>query len=171
MAGLAQMGIHPVWIDNRRVDSAAMFMAYQSTVTEASPWYGRLRVDVHRMISTGGAQVEWPPSVDANPCSDPDCFRCSVGQGGYVFRWYHPSWEARYLQLRRGNECWTPNETAAVAARRDAQFYSRQPAHQAQTRARMQQMQDGLEAAGGDLGQYLRNLVAGNRPRDDAQQP
>ena len=169
MTGLAPLDAHPVWIDNRRVDSAAMFMAYQSTVTEASPWYGRLRIDVHRMISVGGVQVGWPPSVYANPCSDPGCFRCAEGQGGYVFRWYHPSWEARYLQLRRGDVCWTPNETAAVAALRDAQFYSRQPEHQAQTRARMQQMRDGLEAAGGDLEQYLRNLVADTRPRSDAQ--
>ena len=171
MVGIAQMDIHPVWIDNRRVDSAAMYKANLNTVTQASPRYGPLRIYVHQMISTGGTQKEWPPSVDAKPCSEPDCFRCSVGQGGYVFRWYHPSWKARYLEFRRGNDCWTPNETAAVAAQRDAQFYSRQPAHQAQTRDRMQQMQDGLEAAGGDLEQYLRNLVAGNRPRDDALQP
>jgi len=163
VAGLAQMDIDPVWIDNRRVDSAAMFKAYLKRVTEPPPLKGRLHVYVHRMISTGATQVEWPPSVVANPCSDVNCFRCSVGQGGYVFRWYHPSWEKCYLDERRGDDSWTPDETAAVAAQRDAQFNSRQPAIEASTRARMQQMEDGLRAAGGDMTQYIRNLVAGNR--------
>ena len=152
----------PVWIDSRRVDIAAMFKAYQSTVPVASPWCGRLDIFVHRMISIGGAQVVWPASVIAKPCSEQNCFRCSVQQGGYVFRWYHPSWEAPYLELLRDKCCWTPNETAAETAERDKQFNSRQPAHEDEIRVKMQKMQAGLDVAGGDFGRYLRNLDAGN---------
>ena len=157
----------PIWIDNLRVDSTAMLMAYQSTVTPRSPWYGRLPLEVHRMIDHHGTRTVCPPSVLPRPCRTPGCFRCQVGQGGYAFRRFHPSWLRLCLQRKRGNVTWTPGETAAVAAQRDAQFYGSQAAHQAQTRERMRQMEAGLAAVGGDMGQYIRNLVPQARDRDD----
>ena len=148
----------PVWIDNPRVDSAAMLSAYQSVVRPSDEWYGHLTVDVHKMTDHG-VSIQWPPSVKPVTRATPSCFRCDVRQGGYVFRWFHESWKAAYLQAKRQEDAWSPEETAEETARFDAAFQARQPVHQVMMREKMRNFEAQVAAAEGDLRQPIMNLA------------
>ncbi len=97
----------PRWIDSDRVDSQAMYSAYLSQVRTTDPWYGHLKMILHR-----GPQADGTPSdVKIVQCQAENCKRCQIEQGGYQFRWYCVRWEAVYLRLKRRNpDVWVPSK-------------------------------------------------------------
>ena len=135
-----------------------MLSAYDRTVRPSDEWYG-LTVHMHQMRDYGIPPIPLPPSVTPVPRAAPSCFRCSVLQGGYVFRWFHESWKAAYLQAKRRKDVWTPDETAEETMRLDAAFQAQQPVHQARMRAKMQTFEAQVAAAGGDLKLHMMNLA------------
>jgi hypothetical protein len=104
----------PVWIDEKHVDSMAMFSAYLGTPgIQYEPFYGKLDMPMHRFAY--GSRVAPVPSVNEVPCTAAACLRCKRGIGGYVFRWYSPRWALRYTKMaRRG--AWMPPEGDIEAA-------------------------------------------------------
>ena len=144
------------WVDNRRVDSQAMLQAYLKKVSPGDENYG-LTVQMHQRRDYGIPPVHLPASVTPIPCSTTSCFRCSVLQGGYSFRWFHPLWQDEYLQLkRRGPLVWTPGETAEETMRLDALFQAQTADHEAMMTTKMAIFHAQVEAAGG-LREHIRN--------------
>lgn len=156
-------GWQPVWIDNPRVDSTAMLSAYLRTIGPARRPRMKLRLETHRALLKGESVV-WPPGVLPTPCTTTGCFRCEVGQGGYTFRWYHPSWAMLYTQLRRTQWAWTPGETPEAAAQNEAHFRQAQRPHQARMRAEMRATEEALAAESGNAEAALRRINQGRGP-------
>jgi hypothetical protein len=98
----------PVWIDNWRVDSCAMLSAYLATPQlEEQPYYGQLFMKVHD--SDFQHLLVHPRAVRVLKCQEVACTRCINRKGGYVFRWYHSSWEDNYIRYARNHpEVWMP---------------------------------------------------------------
>ena len=147
------------WIDNRRVDSQAMLSAYMAQVRPGDKLYG-LTIYVHRMPDYVTGELHLPACVTPVPCATPSCFRCSVMQGGYIFRWFHPLWMDAYLQLKRRDQwVWTPGETDEETTRFDAIFQTHAAAHEMMMRAKMASFHAQVAAAGG-LRQHLHAFMS-----------
>eukprot|EP00435_Cladocopium_sp_Y103_P064842 s617_g26.t1 len=99
----------PQWIDDSRVDSAAMPSAFEAFCVrepEKSRGYQALFVIVHRCRY--GVGPAW--TLPSRSCTDSNCRRCELGSGGYQFRWWHQSWETDYEELCRSG-AWKRNES------------------------------------------------------------
>lgn len=99
----------PRWIDSWKVDSAAMLSAYLSVARDTAEHYGKLTMYIHNM-DYHGVRATPCRAVSEAPCTQQECTRCITKRGGYVFRWYHPSWEKKYVELRRHPDAWKPGD-------------------------------------------------------------
>ena len=106
----------PRWIDDPTCDSPAMLSAYLNHHLKAERGGVRvcsftdLYMVVHRPADAPAPSIRQSGesvSMSTRPCEVPGCSRCAEGRGGYMFRWYHPAWEAAYLRGRRDG-AWTP---------------------------------------------------------------
>ena len=124
------MANYPRWVDEERVDSAAMYSAYlqyqawtcrevmfqDDTKEKWAPiWWGHLRCIHHRAILPAWAaalHIRTPsePGVKRVDCTQPRCQRCAEGKGGYQFRWYSPLWAKEY-NIRRREGSWVAPES------------------------------------------------------------
>ena len=98
----------PRWIDDARVDSAAMLSAFEAFCArepDRSREFQSLFVIVHR--STFAVPPAW--TLPSRQCNASNCRRCEAGAGGYQFRWWHQSWEQDYERLSRPG-AWKRNE-------------------------------------------------------------
>ena len=98
----------PRWIDDARVDSAAMLSAFEAFCArepDRSREFQSLFVIVHR--STFAVPPAW--TLPSRQCNASNCRRCEAGSGGYQFRWWHQSWEQDYERLSRPG-AWKRNE-------------------------------------------------------------
>lgn len=153
------MGEHhePIWIDNPRVDSGTMLLAYLACARPEHPWYGQLKIEYHLRKVRGGRKAGVPPPCVKAQCSVPNCFRCDIQQGGYRFQWMHALWMGYYEQ-HKSHGAWSIMETAAETARLDAVWRARQPEHQRKMRAKMDDFNRAFHAADGDMLMYVKNL-------------
>jgi hypothetical protein len=100
----------PRWIDSDRVDSQAMYSAYFPQTKPTDPWFGHLKLILHRGPQPDGRMY----GVKIVQCQAENCSRCAEGKGGYQFRWYCVRWEAGYLRLKRPNpDVWVPPKPKA----------------------------------------------------------
>ena len=111
------MGDYPRWVDNHKVDSAAMYQAYleyhiqirkevfqDETEEEWAPvWWGHLHFLLHRMTFLGVGAPHAAPErgVKTVNCTQRPCLRCAMGRGGYQFRWYSLCWAKQYNLMKR----------------------------------------------------------------------
>jgi hypothetical protein len=95
----------PRWIDDASVDSMAMYSAFLSVVNDSLEYKCRQLYIIHHRPGPGICQ----PFPKRIWCTDVGCRRCAEGFGGYQFRWYHPSWMAAYLRLKRPG-AWMPTQ-------------------------------------------------------------
>ena len=112
----------PRWIDDDTCDSGAMLSAYVKYHICAEQDEVKVCAFSDLYMVVHWPQDAPPPSLvlsgeevpmSTKPCSVPLCQRCMQGKGGYVFRWYHPAWEATYLRGRREG-AWTPGLDVAT---------------------------------------------------------
>ena len=108
----------PRYVDNPRVDTEAMCMAYLRAAVPTQPWFGKLTLEMHARPNFKDMVAPVGPCFKEAQRSEPKCFRCEVKQGGYKFRWYHPLWEADYL-ANKVEHAWDPHETEEVREKRD----------------------------------------------------
>jgi len=123
----------PKWIENERLDSAAMYSAYlqyfQNAPLAEQVKLGHLTFIEHRWgeplrVSFTGEPLPVPPDTWSIPgpytpcvtkikCSNMFCSRCIAGRGGYQFRWYDKRWYDKYIQIMRPG-AWTLTEKEDV---------------------------------------------------------
>ena len=81
-------------------------MAYSQDCPEEAKELN-LTVVIHCHSMAGMDRCSLFPGVLRNvPCAQQGCTRCLTGQGGYQFRWYHPAWREKYIELRRHASSW-----------------------------------------------------------------
>ena len=157
-AAMVQDESWPVWIDNPRVDSSAMCRAYQECARPEHRWFGKLTMEFHSNIHDADISTAVPRCCLMAKCSDRSCFRCEIGQGGYKFRWSHPSWVANY-ELRKAAGAWSALETEEETRKLDQAWQQRQPEHQQKMRDKMDVFERRLAFAGGCLQTLIMNLL------------
>ena len=95
----------PEWIDNDRVDSTAMRLAYLEycsnrtndvLANDDAAQITLLPMIVHK--SADPQPIE-PTSVVLVECTTEGCQRCAQLRGGYEFHWYYHRWYAKYKEL------------------------------------------------------------------------
>ena len=102
----------PRWIDDARVDSAAMLSAFEAFCVR-EPDYSRGFQDLFVIVHRCNYQIAPAWTLPSRRCQALSCRRCEQGSGGYQFRWWHRSWESDYEKLcRRG--AWKRNELQAT---------------------------------------------------------
>ena len=102
----------PRWIDDARVDSAAMLSAFEAFCVR-EPDYSRGFQDLFVIVHRCKYQIAPAWTLPSRRCLALSCRRCEQGSGGYQFRWWHRSWESDYEKLcRRG--AWKRNELQAT---------------------------------------------------------
>ena len=148
----------PVWIDNPRVDSHAMWLAYEECARPEHRWFGKLTMEFHRNIHKADISTAVPRCCLMAYCSDRSCFRCEIGQGGYKFRWSHPSWLGGY-ELRKAVGAWSALETTEETRKLDEMWHQRQPEHQQMMREKMDVFERRLACAGGCLQTLITRLL------------
>ena len=111
----------PRFINNPRVDAAAMYDAYVKAADPSQPWFGKLPLEKHASPKGQEPVAPVPACFKEVQCVEPGCYRCEVKRGGYSFRWFHPLWEKEYMATKQPL-AWHPHETALIAEERDRQF-------------------------------------------------
>ena len=155
----------PVWIDNPRVDSSAMSRAYQECARPEHPWYGQLKMEFHAHKHDADTCTTVPRCCLMARCSDLSCFRCEIKQGGYKFRWMHPSWLWNY-ERRKADGAWSALETEEETRRLDDAWRQRQPEHQQKMRDKMDEFERQLARAGGCLRTHIMNVLLAGKEND-----
>ena len=140
----------PVYIDHPRLDSRAMYSAYVKVADQSQPWFGKLSLELHASPNYKEPMAPVAACFKAEPCVEPDCFRCKVKQGGYKLKWFHPLWKAEYL-ANKAKEAWDPDETEKVRQDRDIAFQAARELHQQEMRPRMESFLSALEANDGSM--------------------
>ena len=90
----------PRWIDDARVDSAAMLAAFEGYLAqypESMAQFQSLFVITH--CCPDNMSPAW--TLPTRKCTEKECRRCQTRRGGYQFRWWHRTWEADYERLCR----------------------------------------------------------------------
>ena len=111
----------PTWIQNDLVDSEAMYSAFlqylgQCSEEEQKVMKERVNLIQHKeseCVILGGVLIRSKkvyPSIPLIRCTERDCKRCRVQQGGYKFRWYSHQWLEAYVTLMRKGS-WDPRGT------------------------------------------------------------
>ena len=107
------MGDLPRWINNPKVDSTAMFFAWQDYARslekagnneEVKKLCHLVQYDhVVRptLLNIMATRIDPPPCPEILVCQTVGCRRCADGRGGYKFRWYDKRWYKGYLAKRR----------------------------------------------------------------------
>ena len=150
----------PIWINNPRIDSAAMLTAYRKSARPHHPWYGQLKLEQHAFRAFGITVADVDECCWPAPCTEPSCFRCEI-QGGFKFRWFHDMWAADYNRLK-GRGVRGPDESPEETARLDEEWRQKQPEYQRLERQRMETFLSAMDAAGGSMTKHLMNLAAMN---------
>ena len=140
----------PVYIDNPRLDSRAMYWAYVKVADQSQPWFGKLSLELHASPHIQEPMSPVVPCFKAELCVEPDCFRCKVRQGGFKFKWFHPLWKEQYLATK-AKDAWDPDETETVRQERDTRFEASRFLREAGMRQRMETFHSTLEANGGSM--------------------
>ncbi len=100
----------PRWIDDASVDSMAMYSAFLSVLSDSLKYKCRGLYIIHHRPGPSSC----PPFPEPIWCTDPGCRRCVENSGGYQFCWYHPSWMAAYLRLKRPR-AWMPTRSPQLS--------------------------------------------------------
>ena len=110
----------PRWIDDWKVDSAAMLLAYLSTPhIDQEEYYGKLTMLVHE--SPWRDLLPRMRGVHVMHCDQAVCRNCSEKRGGYMFRWYHSKWSEKYLTApKKHPDCWLPTAPIVAGHQRDS---------------------------------------------------
>ena len=109
---LGVMADWPRWIDDARVDSAAMLSAFEAFCVR-EPEYSRGFQDLFVIVHRCNYQIAPAWTLPSRRCQAMQCRRCEQGSGGYQFRWWHRSWESDYEKLCRPG-AWKRNELQAT---------------------------------------------------------
>ena len=126
-ASSASMADWPRWIEDERVDSAAMLLAYYDYQTDCEsrgviPWWtGFLTCVEHRDLKIGQKVVPGPDDVTYTvsvKCNARNCLRCSTRYGGFQFRWYCTAWAQKYNENRHADSWPAPEASFAKKAHR-----------------------------------------------------
>ena len=121
----------PRWVPNKRVDSIAMLSAFLAFKEIGDPddhdYLSNFYMIEHKSKPIVSVQVGTmesaktfvvnkvrPPNLPSRPCKVSGCIRCTIEQGGYMFRWYHSAWSNNYSKLARTGS-WAPGEDECSA--------------------------------------------------------
>ena len=116
------MGHLPRW-GGSNVDSQAMISAYLywtslADPAEADALIPHLYTVDHQHLLPGPLLHPRVRGQDipSRPCTEPNCGRCTEGEGGYMFRWIHRGWLGHYEQMRRAGS-WSSTPPPAPTGR------------------------------------------------------
>lgn len=110
----------PRWIDDWKVDSGAMLLAYWNTPDiEKEEYYGELTLFIH--ASPWRDLLPRMRGVHVMHCKQSACRMCSEQRGGFMFRWCHIKWSERYRTApKKHPNCWLPTAQIGAWHQRDS---------------------------------------------------
>ncbi len=99
------MAHFPRWVQSERVDSAAMLSAFLEYRRRQPEIMGQHPLDQLWIVNhyhpgmSNEDNGEGPVWLSKRCTSALPCKRCTLGHGGYMFRWFDARWEHTYRRL------------------------------------------------------------------------